>query len=768
MTQQTLSPADKLILRDIPDHLKKGRPLTPDQLEVVARLPADVREQIERHAAAVAEAKKAARRRPMTDAERTAKAARERQTLEPMPPCKDAALVEACRLDLALALKTFWPAAFFRPFSPVHLDIIAGLQDCILNGGHKMAVMWRGGGKTTIGLCSIAWAALYGHRKFQVLIGATQDDANNAVSSIRADLETNPVITDLFPHVSLPFAALDGSPQRCSTQRWHISDGNDRTQLIARTSELRLPIHERNAGSGCIVIGRGMGAIRGLWRLRPDGKRQRPDFVLMDDPQTRESATSEEQTNQREKWILGDVLNLAGHDRKIAAYMPATIIARRDLVCRFLARPDWRGKREPLVVKWPGGQDSFPVSGPEFELWQQYRELRELEMRNEASPGAAAEFYGANRAGLEAGAIIADPELYDHDAEVSAVQHAMLKLWEIGEHAFLSEMQNDPPETMPEADYHLTARDVFNRVNGMDVGRIPDKSDALCACVDLNKDAATWCVVSGNVLPEWGVIDYGKWRPSGMHSLWKRGDKSTIEKAIFCAVESIVAYLREKPYGGGLHAMAIDAGGEWATTVYEAVKQLRRLCHPLKLYAARGLPGDRYELPKTRGILRRRGYLADVRQRAYAGSGVDCILYFDSHYWHMTMQKGWLIPPGCEGAVSVFGQRPTAHVQFAEEIAADRLVRTEIIGERVRAHWDTSGANHYGDTLAMCGALLSTEGIIPDGQKRNKSKRKPVVPIKIAEPEKTEEKVADMTGLVPQQQPAKVRPIRAASWATRW
>lgn len=713
-------------------------------------------------------------------ASKSANAARQRRFVEEQntlpeiqPPSKaDQVIVDNCRYDLRLALKTYWPEAFFRPFSKEHDTLIADLQEVILRGGFKLEAIWRGGGKTTLGLCATEWAALYGHRAFPVPVGATQSDGNNAVSSIRADIETNPLIERFFPLIAKPFQALDGAPQRCASQHWHPNNGKGRTLIVCKTDELRFP-DTGQPGGQTIIVGRGLGAIRGLWRLRKDGKRQRPDFVLLDDPQTRESAQSDGQTDDREKWILGDVLNLAGHDRKVAVYMPATIITKRDLVCRFMARTEWRGRRAPLVERWPGGGDEFPATGPVSELWAQYRELREQEIKREVDAGTAQRWYVENRAGLEQGAVIADPELYDHEGEVSAVQHAMHKFWEIGEHAFLAEMQNDPPEINPEADYRLSSRDVLTRCNGLAQGSPPDDSAAITAAIDLNKEAASWCVTSGSLLPAWHVIDYGKWRPAGRHALWQQGDKTIVDKAIFSAVEGVVLHILQKPYGQSIKAIAIDSSGTWTATVYDCVKQLRNTYKSVRIYASRGLPGDRYEQPKTRGVLRRRGFHADVRQRAYAGYSIDNILYYDSHYWRMTMQRGWLSLVGSEGSVSVWGDKSARHIQFAEEVSAERLVKTQIIGERVRAQFDVTGPNHLGDCLEICAALLSTEGVVPDGVARGKRKdragiRTPVQPVAAVDP------VVD--GDVEPAKPARVERMtikprtlpRRGSWATRF
>ena len=95
----------------------------------------------------------------------------------------------------------------------------------------------------------------------------------------------------------------------------------------------------------------------------------RPDFVLLDDPQTRESAESPSQCAMRERIITGDVLGLAGPRKKIAAVMPCTVIRKGDLAHRFLdhaVHPEWQGMTFQLVKKWPDAQDT---------LWKEYADI---------------------------------------------------------------------------------------------------------------------------------------------------------------------------------------------------------------------------------------------------------------------------------------------------------------------------------------------------------------------------------------------------------
>src|SRR5690606_16583797 len=112
-----------------------------------------------------------------------------------------------------------------------------------------------------------------------------------------------------------------------------------------------------------------------------DGSVPRPSLVLLDDPQTRASARSDEQTNFREQIVSADVLGLVGPGESITALMTCTVIERNDLADRMLNRslhPEWQGERLKML-------DSFPDTEA-MKLWDEYRETQSDLLRRDASP----------------------------------------------------------------------------------------------------------------------------------------------------------------------------------------------------------------------------------------------------------------------------------------------------------------------------------------------------------------------------------------------
>lgn len=91
--------------------------------------------------------------------------------------------------------------------------------------------------------------------------------------------------------------------------------------------------------AGAIVKVAGItGRIRGMKYKRANGRTVRPTLVVLDDPQTDESARSLSQCATRESILAGAVLGLAGPGTKISGIMPCTVIRPDDMADAILNR----------------------------------------------------------------------------------------------------------------------------------------------------------------------------------------------------------------------------------------------------------------------------------------------------------------------------------------------------------------------------------------------------------------------------------------------
>src|SRR5690606_1242524 len=207
------------------------------------------------------------------------------------------------------------------------------------------------------------------------------------------------------------------------------------TRIDWASDRIVLPTIAGSKASGVVISCSGMKGsdIRGQNYARPDGQVVRPQLVLVDDPQTTETAWPPSQSQRREAILAGDVLGMAGPGKKIAGQMACTVIRPGDMADRLLDREkhqEWQGERTKMVYAFPTNE----------KLWAKYAEIRADSLRNDGDGSEATEFYRANREAMDAGAIIAWPQRYNAD-ELSAIQHAMnLKFRD--EAAFFAEYQN--------------------------------------------------------------------------------------------------------------------------------------------------------------------------------------------------------------------------------------------------------------------------------------------------------------------------------------
>ncbi|MHC4247761.1 MAG: hypothetical protein ACYS9X_01405 [Planctomycetota bacterium] len=143
-----------------------------------------------------------------------------------------------------------------------------------------------------------------------------------------------------------------------------------------------------------LVVVRGLdSAIRGLVR----GKR-RPDLVLVDDPQTRESAHSIVQTSSRIETLRRDIEGLVGPGQSLTIVMLVTIIAHGDLADRYTSddEPSYRSMRFRALEKMPDRMD----------LVEEYIErVRRAQRSGDGTARAAHARYLLNRERNEAGAL---------------------------------------------------------------------------------------------------------------------------------------------------------------------------------------------------------------------------------------------------------------------------------------------------------------------------------------------------------------------------
>ena len=375
------------------------------------------------------------------------RAAMVRAEVGEIPPPVNPERRQYCRTDLLEFLRQYFPETTgLSNFSDDQKGAILRMQIAILQGGSRVLNLFpRGFGKTTISENAALWAVLYGHRKFIPIIGADEHAAKDNIESIKTELMTNDLLHEDFPEVCRCVAHLENKAQRARSQTYQ----GEPTYIVWGQDTLVLPSIKDAAGnwtpsSGAIILARGLtGRIRGMAHKRPDGVKQRPDFVIIDDPQTDVSAMSPAQCTKRLDLIRKGVLRLGGHNEQIAAIMNATVIIEDDAVDQLAdhqKHPEWEGLRIPMLKRFSDNHETFWLT--EYaELRRNYNPEDPHDRRRAIE--ASNQLYLANRERADAGAVATWPECYSR-GEHSAIQHAYNILIDDGEDVFASECQNQP------------------------------------------------------------------------------------------------------------------------------------------------------------------------------------------------------------------------------------------------------------------------------------------------------------------------------------
>jgi hypothetical protein len=173
---------------------------------------------------------------------------------------------------------------------------MAKIERAVLEGGLFAFAMPRGSGKTTLARAAGLWAVLYGHREYVCLIGSAEDQAKAMLDAIKREMLANALLLADFPEAIHPIVKLENNARRQIDQ---LCDGEPTLyQLGVR------PIgdahHPRLARFRWIITVAGLDSnIRGQQHTKMDGTIIRPSLVILDDPQTRQSAASLTQTKHR-------------------------------------------------------------------------------------------------------------------------------------------------------------------------------------------------------------------------------------------------------------------------------------------------------------------------------------------------------------------------------------------------------------------------------------------------------------------------------------
>jgi hypothetical protein len=651
----------------------------------------------------------------------------------PPPPIVNRNRRDACERDLHKFLVEYFPhSTGMRPFCDDQIAAIKRLELCGLQGGLFLSVLPRGFAKSSMGEGAVLWATLYGHRRFVPFFAADASKGAQSIESIKLELSENDLLFDDFPEVCHPVRALEGRAQRCASQTCE----GQLTHIGWTADEIVLPQIKDSRASGAVISAHGLtAASRGMKHKMPDGTQQRPDFIVIDDPQTDASAVSPVQVRQRLDLIRKNILRLGSHGKKIAVVINGTVIAPDDLIAQLLdqkrAGGAWQSLRVKMVRKWAGAHET---------LWMEdYARLRrsfdpQTLGDQQRAWQAATDLYLANRAKMDAGCDVAWEHCYDHDIEVSAIQHAYNFLIDDGPDVFASEAQNEPVLADRQGlTTTLTAREIAAKVNGLPRAIAPQRATRIVAFIDPKETILIWTVMAFEESFDGYVIDYGTWPDQHRRYFAMNAAKKTLqsetglaamEPAVYAGLDALANRLCKaewKREGGEnlkVELCLIDAHyGKLTKTVETFCRQsphsaVLRPSHGMyfgvggrSMNEMRVQPGDRlgmnWRIPH------------DKRH-----------VLFDTNFYKSFVHARWATPFLARGCLSLFGRKrddnkpDDEHEMFADHQVAEEGIEKSAKGRTV-VEWQIKSRrpdNDFLDDVVGCHVAASILGcsLIPE------------------------------------------------------
>jgi len=665
--------------------------------------------------------------KPVTDYEALKEAARARNAelsasgrdIGAIPEVVDPQRKARAATDFRFFCETYFPATFCLPWSDDHLKVIAKIEQAVLRGGLFAMAMPRGSGKTTLAETACIWAMLTGARQFVCLIGSDAGHARSMLESIKVEFETNEQLLEDYPEAVFPIHALERIHNRAKGQ---LCQGKH-TRIVWTADEIVLPTIPNSQASGAIIRVAGIESrIRGMKYKRADGRALRPSLVVLDDPQTDESARSKPQTRARMDTLNGAILNLAGPGQKISGIMPCTVIRPGDMADEILDRdkhPAWQGERTQLVYAFPDSQ----------KLWETYAQIRSDSFRNDGDGHEATEFYRQHQAEMDAGAAVAWPQRHNED-ELSALQHAMnLRLQD--ERAFWAEYQNEPlPEDDDDGD-QLTADAIAAKTNGYPRSYVAVGASHLTMFIDVQGKLLFYAVVAWEEDFTGYVVDYGAYPDQqrryftlreAQKTLGRAAPGAGLEGAIYAGLERLTDdYLsrnwrRDDGADLRIERCLIDANwGQSTDVVYQFCRQSSHAALVMpshgRYVGASSVPFSEYK--------RKRGERVGHHWRIPNVQGRRQVRHvlLDTNYWKSFIHARLAVAMGDPGCLSLFGRQGIEHQLLADHLTAEYRVRTEARGRTVDEWKLRPGGrdNHWFDCLVGTAVAASIQGAVLPG-----------------------------------------------------
>ena len=613
---------------------------------------------------------------------------------------------------------------FWYAFTPQQREMIAMIGHTARWGDEQAMAASRGEGKTTLFERLSTKYVLEGLVNFIVLMAATGSLAADSLESIRNAIETNDFLLADYPEVCAPVRALENTPNRAHYQTVsgnRFDNGEPFKRVSTRFSwcgqSIVLPNVPGSPAAGGIIATKGLdAAIRGMKRMG-----RRPDLIGIDDPDTEDTARSEEQSEKIEKRIDRALAGMGGQQRGVGRVMLTTVQTRISVSHKFTdpqQKPTWKGKRFRFLIKPP----------ERLDLWDEYIQLRQSGMASGNDPfgRVAHKYYRKNRKAMDAGAEVANRHRFKPDrlpdgsqAEISALQRYYNEIARLGEEAVNTEYNNDPPEETGPIDSGISAYRVQRQVSGYPRRVVPPDVACIVQGIDVGKFACHWVVKAFRADASSFVVAYGVQEVLGTI----RGSDEALDKHILRALYARRETVVTEPYATAdgevveIQKSLVDASYR-TDAVYHFCREAGIGYQPAMGFGkSNGCVKTNFSAPVRVTNDRRPGdgWFLSLRPQ---GVWLVCM---DADRWKGWEHDRWMTPADQPGTCLLFGERgigdrlsedQKGHFSFSKHITAEVESEVPVKDKGMVRKWRVkSDTNHYLDASYMADVAANMCGI---------------------------------------------------------
>lgn len=639
--------------------------------------------------------------------------------------------------DDRLWLKSYCPDVFKNPFTPHQERIIETAGQVLRYGTQKCYAAPRGDGKSSIIKYLALKYALCRQVRFPLIVSATSSKSAKTLNSLKQRMASATTFNDRKRQFT-PLNDLGADyPLECSIARY-VNPWPSRARNVAANGRKRihvqwggdmiiLPTWEDEEPLGPILLALGITSDEMQGCNVYD---QRPDFVMLDDLDSRDSLAAEDGViaGKIEEAVDKTVAGLGGQSSRLGQYMLCTITSRDAAAYKYsdpAQKPSWSGERIAAIQAWPERKD----------LWQSYIELRQWGKGTLGDDKRAVDVYGRkahqfyeeHREAMDEGAVLSNPYNYSQDVlpdgspmQLSALQRCYDFIADNNLAAFLTEYQNDPPEDDGASESGITPRLVQTQTSGLEQGEIPEGCVTLVQGVDVGKWWLHWVVRAFRADGTGFTIDYGRQNVYGT----KYGTEDGLDRAIRREVLRRVAEFRDQPYAQQFReSLTLVDSGYRTEAIYAACSEAGLGVMPIK---GIGLSAGVTERGRFNDVMKRTRdkqpvcdgvYFSVIREPGRPAIKLVCA---SADQWKAWEHDRWMTAHDKPGCLFLYGEKGTPqqmsadqreHGHYGHHICAEIEVEDVVKGGIVRKWKSKNKENHWLDASYYADVAAAIKGV---------------------------------------------------------